>query len=174
MLIRVEMESFRKKYKKDYEVRDVFFDILSDFAEKDEFSSVASFDSNIIFTNRSGAFSDLVKKECTTNGEIMFWRDLRKEPFNSYVIIEKIFVANSFERRCVAVDGNYAFFRSKRGNVYKALISDSVRDRVTEGAVCIVRVLANRTFVVVGVKEEPTSEEIELEMEQVNDLLGGY
>ena len=81
---------------------------------------------------------------------------------------------NSFERKCKGVDGNYAFFENKMGNTFKAMISDNVNDRVKIGALCIIRVLANRKFVVIDVEDEVSDEELFAEMQIVNDLLGGY
>ena len=180
MMIRVEMEHFnigkrvRKGFTRDYEIRDKFWDMLVDFVEDDEFSSRNKHNPNLLLTNKSIEFLNLVKKESQTNDEIKFWRDLKGENLGGFLKIEKIFVINSFERKCKGVDGNYAFFENKMGNTFKAMISDNVNDRVKIGALCTIRVLANRKFVVIDVEDEVSDEELFAEMQIVNDLLGGY
>lgn len=180
MMVRVEMEHFntgkRKRigYTKDYEIRDEFWEMLIDFVENDELSSRNKHNQNLLLTNKSFELSKLVKKESESLGEIQFWRDLRYESIGGFLKIEKIFVINSFERKCKGVDGNYAFFENKMGNTFKAMISDNVNDRVKIGALCTIRVLANRKFVVIDVEDEVPDEELFAEMQIVNDLLGGY
>lgn len=180
MMIRVEMEHFntgkrvRKGFTRDYEIRDEFWEMLIDFVENDELSSRNKHNQNLLLTNKSFELSKLVKKESESLGEIQFWRDLRYESIGGFLKIEKIFVINSFERKCKGVDGNYAFFENKMGNTFKAMISDNVKDRVKIGALCTIRVLANRKFVVIDVEDEVSDEELFAEMQIVNDLLGGY
>ena len=180
MMVRVEMEHFntgkRKRigYTKDYEIREEFWDMLVDFVENDEFSSRNKHNPNLLLTNKSIEFLNLVKEESQTNDEIKFWRDLKGENLGGFLKIEKIFVINSFEKKCKGVDGNYAFFENKMGNTFKAMISDNVKDRVKIGALCTIRVLSNRKFVVIDVEDEVSDEELFAEMQIVNDLLGGY
>ena len=180
MMIRVEMEHFntgkrrRIGYTKDYEIREEFWDCLVDFVENDELSSRNKHNQNLLLTNKSFKFSDIVKKESESIGEIQFWRDLKYESIGGFLKIERIFVVNTIEKKCKGIDGNYAFFENDFGNTFKALISDSVKEAVNVGALCNVRILVNGNFVVVGVENEQDDDELKMEMELMNDLLGGY
>ena len=180
VVIRVEMQHFntgkrrRIGYTKDYEIREEFWDCLVDFVENDELSSRNKHNQNLLLTNKSFKFSDIVKKESESIGEIQFWRDLRYESIGGFLKIERVFVVNTIEKKCKGIDGNYAFFENNFGNTFRALISDSVKDKVKIGALCTIRVLANRKFVVIDVEDEVSDEELFAEMQIVNDLLGGY
>ena len=172
VLVRVEMPSFRygrKVYPRDYEFNESLWFELYSFALGDEFSMVFKSNANRLQLCKSTVLDKLLEDKCVGNDEVKFLRDYHKQGYHSSILVERVFVANRFDRRCVRVNGDYAYFLSRNGNEFKVLLSDKVKGKVMVGDLCTVTVTCNRDWLVTDVVVEDDGYD-----SSINELLGGY
>ena len=176
MLIRVEMPTYcygkrvKKVYPKDFEINEsVWFELYS-FALCDDFSNVFKYNTNRLELCKTEKLTKLLEKECVGADEVKFLRDYHKQGFHSSILVERLFIANRFDRRCVRVGDGCAYFVSKNGNEFKVQLSDKVNGQVNVGDLCTITVTANRDWLVTNIIEEDEG----LSLEDFKGLIGNY
>lgn len=176
MLIRVEMPSYnygvrvKKVCPKDFEINEALWFELYSFALCDDFSNVFKYNTNRLELCKTGKLTKLLEKECVGADEVKFLGDYHKQGFHSSILVERLFIANRFDRRCVRVGDGCAYFVSRNGNEFKVQLSDKVNGQVNVGDLCTITVTANRDWLVTNIVEEDER----LSLEDCNLLFGGY
>ena len=176
MLIRVEMPSYnygvrvKKVYPKDFEINESLWFELYSFALCDDFSNVFKYNTNRLELCKTGKLTKLLEKERVGADEVKFLRDYHKQGFHSSILVERLFIANRFDRRCVRVGDGCAYFVSRNGNEFKVQLSDKVKScGVRVGDLCTITVTCNRDWLVTDVVVEDDGYD-----SSINELLGGY
>ena len=177
-MLRVEIGHYnhrkrtRKGYSKNIEVRDEFWELLEDFCEFNEssFRGNYEYNCNVLYFNRCKEFDEWLKQNCATSSELYLFDEIRKEPFGGSILIKRIFIVNSFEKRAQKVTYDYAYFNKNTcDGLFKVKLSDKVCGRVRKGDLCKVNVLATQDWLVVDIIKDEDDANWNL-----NDLLGGY
>lgn len=181
MLIRVEMPSYnygvrvKKVYPKDFEINESLWFELYAFAVNDDWSRVFKSNPQRLELIKTEELTKLLENECVGEDELKFRKDYLKQHILSSIFVERLFIQNRFDRKCVNVDSEgYAYFLSRNRNEFKVLLSDKVRlIGVEVGDLCTITVTAEGDWLVTDViKEEMGS--LACTVESVNDLMGGY
>ena len=176
MLIRVEMPSYnygvrvKKVYPKDFEINESLWFELYAFAVNDDWSRVFKSNPQRLELIKTEELTKLLENECVGEDELKFRKDYLKQHILSSIFVERLFIQNRFDRRCVRVVGDYAYFMSKAGNEFKVLLSDKVKGKVMVGDLCTITVTCNRDWLVTDIIEEDDG----LSLEDFKNLIGGY
>ena len=126
-------------------------------------------------------FVEELDKLCFTVSELDFLRDVKKVHYLDNITIEQIFIKKTFEKIVEKVDwGNMvAYFKSKNGKTFEVGLSDkAIYDGIKEKDKVRISVLMNDTWIVTEVTESYDEEvekiELQRQMDEFEDLIGGY